>query len=156
MEFELKRRCHIRPTILSALGPYHTLTVLFLETHTRTSQWVTHRGSALACYSLNFGVPMNSKTSELPKGLVLGRGGNVHIRLTRFSPLGDVGCYNPHPLGARSLRRYTSGHGVAMIPNCHISTRGPPHPEPDFRRSTILSSLGPDHALVVFFFWELT
>ena len=30
-----------RSTILSALGPGHALTVLFLGTHTRTSQWVT-------------------------------------------------------------------------------------------------------------------
>ena len=68
-------------TILSPLGPDHALTVLFLGTHTRTSQWVTHHGIALARYSLNFGVSMNSEASELPKGLVLGRDGNVHIRL---------------------------------------------------------------------------
>ena len=37
-----------RSTILSALGTDHTLTVLFLGTHTsRTSQWVTHPGNAL-------------------------------------------------------------------------------------------------------------
>ena len=35
-------------TILSALGPSHALTVLFLGTHTRTSQWVTHPGM-LSC-----------------------------------------------------------------------------------------------------------
>ncbi|RXH96497.1 hypothetical protein DVH24_009001 [Malus domestica] len=47
--------CHIpartrlhHSTILSALGPDHTLTVLFLGIHTRTSQWVTHHGIALA------------------------------------------------------------------------------------------------------------
>ncbi|CAN6586417.1 unnamed protein product [Malus baccata var. baccata] len=49
--------CHIpaRPSphpgldsILSALGPDHALMVLFLGTHTRTSQWVTHPGIALA------------------------------------------------------------------------------------------------------------
>ncbi|RXI07666.1 hypothetical protein DVH24_005439 [Malus domestica] len=39
---------HHRSTILSALGPDHTLTILFLGTHTRTSQWVTHHGIALA------------------------------------------------------------------------------------------------------------
>ncbi|CAN6559427.1 unnamed protein product [Malus baccata var. baccata] len=44
--------------------------------------------------SLNFGVPMEPKASELPKGLVLGRDGNIHIRLTRSTPLGDVGSYN--------------------------------------------------------------
>ncbi|RXH78190.1 hypothetical protein DVH24_001708 [Malus domestica] len=31
-----------RSTILFALGPDHTLTVLFQGPHTRTSQWVTH------------------------------------------------------------------------------------------------------------------
>ncbi|KAB2601656.1 S ribonuclease [Pyrus ussuriensis x Pyrus communis] len=62
---------HHRSTILSALGPNHALTVLFLGTHTRTSQWVTHPGSALVRYSLNFGVPIEPETSELPKCLVL-------------------------------------------------------------------------------------
>ncbi|CAN6691947.1 unnamed protein product [Malus baccata var. baccata] len=76
-------------------GPNHALTILFLGTHTRTSQWVTHHGIALACYSLNFGVSMNSEANELPKCLVLGRDGNIHIRLTRSSPLGDVGFYIP-------------------------------------------------------------
>ncbi|RXH71305.1 hypothetical protein DVH24_018660 [Malus domestica] len=36
-----------RSMILSALGPDHALTVLFLGSHTRTSQWVTHPGNAL-------------------------------------------------------------------------------------------------------------
>ncbi|RXH67298.1 hypothetical protein DVH24_027418 [Malus domestica] len=76
-----RARLH-RSTLLSVLGPDHALTVLFLGTHTRTSQWVTHHGSALVRYSLNFRVPMNSKASELPKGFVLGRDENIHIRLT--------------------------------------------------------------------------
>ncbi|KAM2988363.1 hypothetical protein FF2_002458 [Malus domestica] len=42
--------------------------------------------------SLNFGVSMEPETSELTKGLVLGRDGNIHIRLTGSTPLGDVGC----------------------------------------------------------------
>ncbi|RXI01548.1 hypothetical protein DVH24_014897 [Malus domestica] len=33
--------------ILSVLGPDHALMVLFLRTHTITSQWVTHHGMAL-------------------------------------------------------------------------------------------------------------
>ncbi|KAB2605296.1 TMV resistance protein N-like [Pyrus ussuriensis x Pyrus communis] len=37
---------------------------------------------------------MNSEASELPKGLVLGRDGNIHIRLTESSSLDDVGSYN--------------------------------------------------------------
>ena len=78
-------------------------------------------GIALVRYSLNFGVPTEPEASELPKGLVLGRDGNIHIRIT---PLGDVGSHNPPPLGARRPRRHTSGQGLALIPNCHIPTRG--------------------------------
>ena len=36
---------------------------------------------------INFRVPTKPETSELPKGLVLGRDGNIHIRLTRSSPI---------------------------------------------------------------------
>ena len=36
---------------------------------------------------------MESEASELPKGLVLGRDENIHIRLTRSTPLDDVGSY---------------------------------------------------------------
>ncbi|RXI03037.1 hypothetical protein DVH24_003115 [Malus domestica] len=75
------------------LGPDHSLTVLFLGTHTRTSWWVTHHGIALARYSLNFEVPMEPKTSELPKCLVLGRDENIHIRLTGSTSLGDMECH---------------------------------------------------------------
>ena len=82
-----------RSTILSILGPDHTLTVLFLGTHTRTSRWVTHHGIAQASFSLNFGVPTEPEASELPKGLVLGRDENIHLRIT---PLGDVGCHNKY------------------------------------------------------------
>ncbi|RXH96416.1 hypothetical protein DVH24_008920, partial [Malus domestica] len=69
---------YYRSTILSALGPDHALT------------WVTHHRSALATFSLNFGVPTEPEASELPKDLVLGRDGNIHIRIT---PLGDTGSY---------------------------------------------------------------
>ncbi|RXI07031.1 hypothetical protein DVH24_026167 [Malus domestica] len=81
---------HHHSTILCSLGPDYALTVLFLGTHTKTSQSVIHNGSALVRYLLNFRVPMNSEASELPKGLMLGRDGNIHIRIT---PLGDVGSY---------------------------------------------------------------
>ncbi|RXH82342.1 hypothetical protein DVH24_036683 [Malus domestica] len=36
--------------------------------------------------SLNFGVPMKPETGELPKGLVLGRDENIHIRLIGSTP----------------------------------------------------------------------
>ncbi|RXI03597.1 hypothetical protein DVH24_004249 [Malus domestica] len=61
VDFSLGERCHIptralttfwarlhRSTILSVLGLDHSLTVLFLGTHTRTSQWVNHHGNVLA------------------------------------------------------------------------------------------------------------
>ncbi|RXH86387.1 hypothetical protein DVH24_017440 [Malus domestica] len=80
-----------RSTILSILEPDHALMVLFLRTHTRTSQWVTHLGIALAANSLNFGVPMETEVSELSKYLVLGRDENIHIRSRGSTSLGDVG-----------------------------------------------------------------
>ena len=99
--------------------------------------------------SLNFGVPTEPKASELPKGLVLGRDGNIHIRLTRSTSLGVVGSYNPPPLGARRPRRHTSGQGLSLIPNCHIRTRAPTITRTRLHHSTILSTLGPGHALTV-------
>ncbi|RXH99962.1 hypothetical protein DVH24_030453 [Malus domestica] len=57
----------------------------------QTSQWVTHHGIALVCYSLNFGVPMEPEANELPKGLMLGKDVNIHIRIT---PLCNVGSYS--------------------------------------------------------------
>ncbi|CAN6706610.1 unnamed protein product [Malus baccata var. baccata] len=111
---------HHRSTILSALGPDYALT------------WVTHHGSALARYSLNFGVPMEPEACELSKGLVLGRDGNINLRIT---PLGDVGCHNPPPLGARRPRRHTTAR-----------VRADHFPGPFHHRSSILSALGPDYA----------
>ena len=70
---------------------------------------------------------MEPEASELPKSLALGKDENIHIRIT---PLGDVGSHNPPPLGTRRPRRHIFGQGLALIPNCHILTRGPPHPEP--------------------------
>ncbi|RXH85140.1 hypothetical protein DVH24_041908 [Malus domestica] len=74
-----------RSTILSVLGPDHAFMVLFLGTHT---SWDCSRANPL-----NFGVPMEPEASELPKGLVLGRDVNIHIRIT---PLDDVGSYKPY------------------------------------------------------------
>ena len=78
--------------------------------------------------SLNFRVPTEPKASEFPKGIVLGRDGNIHVRLTGSTPLGYVGSYNPPPLGALRPRRHTSSHGLALIPNCHIPDQAPPYP----------------------------
>ncbi|RXH76685.1 hypothetical protein DVH24_019573, partial [Malus domestica] len=80
---------HHRSTILSTLGLPFPHDFVFGNSRA-TSQWVTHPGSALATFSLNFRVPTEPEASELPKGLVLGRDVNIHLRIT---PLGDVGCY---------------------------------------------------------------
>ncbi|CAN6566896.1 unnamed protein product [Malus baccata var. baccata] len=108
------------------LWAYHSLTVLFLGTHEQLLNGSPILG-VLWPLSLNFGVPTEPEASELPKGLVLGRDENIHLRIT---PLGDVGCYNPPPLGARRPRRHTSGQGLALIPNCHIPAWGRPLPGP--------------------------
>ena len=101
--------------------------------------------------SLNFGVATEPEASKLPKGIVLGRDGNIHARLTGSTPLGDVGSYNPPPLRARRPRRHTSGQGLALIPNCHIPAQAPTTSRARLRRNTILSALGPGHAHTVLF-----
>ena len=108
--------CHIpararlrRSTILSALSPDHALTILFLGTHVRTSQWVTHFGIALAPFSLNFRVPTEPEANER----------------------------------------------LALIPNCQIPTRVPPHPGLDStvaRYCLLWAPTTPSQ----FCFWELT
>ncbi|RXH81450.1 hypothetical protein DVH24_034871 [Malus domestica] len=80
---------HHRSTILSALGLPFPHGFVFGNSRA-TSYWVTHHGIALACYSLNFGVPMEPEANELPKDLVLARDENIHSRITL---LNDVGCY---------------------------------------------------------------
>ncbi|CAN6699474.1 unnamed protein product [Malus baccata var. baccata] len=162
-----------RSMILSALSPDHTI----------TNFPVGH--SSCECSRpnlLNFGVPMEPEASELPKGLVLGRDGNIHIRLKGSTSIGDVGCYSPPSLEARHPHRHTSGHGLALIPNCHISslveplsptrrhtfaqglalipnchisTRAPPHPRLDSavaRYCPLWAPATPSQ----FCFWELT
>ncbi|KAM2297342.1 hypothetical protein ACFX1S_036913 [Malus domestica] len=98
---------HHRGTILFALGLPFPHGFVFGNSRA-TSQWVTHHGSALASFSLNFGVRTELEASELLKGLVLGKDVNIHLRIT---PLGDVGSYNPPSLGVRRLRRHTSSQG---------------------------------------------
>ncbi|CAN6697547.1 unnamed protein product [Malus baccata var. baccata] len=128
-----------RPGEEHFLGPFHHCSVI-LSTLGLPFPYVGHPScNALATFSLNFGVPTELEASEFPKGLVLGRDENIHLMIT---PLGDVGCYNPPPLGARRPRRHTSGQGLALIP--FVTSRpwadhflGPLH-----YRSTILSSLG--------------
>ncbi|RXH88195.1 hypothetical protein DVH24_042266 [Malus domestica] len=68
--------------------------------------------------SLNFGVLMELEASELPKGPVLGRDENIHIRLAGSSPLSDVGSYNPPLLGARCPRRHTP---IMRLLSCELA-----------------------------------
>ncbi|CAN6547160.1 unnamed protein product [Malus baccata var. baccata] len=91
---------HHRSTILSALDPDYALT------------WVTHPGSALAPFSLNFGVPTEPEASELPKGLIVTSRpgadhflGPLHHRSTILSALGpDYALTPPSRLTSKFLR----------------------------------------------------
>ncbi|RXH77049.1 hypothetical protein DVH24_019937 [Malus domestica] len=160
-----------RSTILSALGPDHALTILFLGTYTRTSQWnflVGHPSwECSRVNSLNFGVPMEPEANELPKCLVLCKDGNIHIRITPLddrweytykaymihSP-GQCGMLQSTPLGARRPHRHTSGQGLGLIPNCHIPTRARPLPGLDSavaRNCPLWTPTTPSR----FCFWEL-
>ena len=109
---------HHRSMILSALGPDYTLTVLFLGTHTRTSSGSPHHGSALACYSLNFGVPTKPKASELPKGLVLGRDENIHIRIIPWV-MWDITIHH-----GSALAHYSLNFGVPTEPETSELPKG--------------------------------
>ncbi|RXH84071.1 hypothetical protein DVH24_026970 [Malus domestica] len=62
---------HHRSTILSTFGLPFPHGFVFGNSRA-TSQWVTHPGSALTSFLLNFGVPTEPEASELLKGLMLG------------------------------------------------------------------------------------
>ncbi|RXH71738.1 hypothetical protein DVH24_025239 [Malus domestica] len=71
-----------RSTILSVLGPRsHPHDFVYGNSHENFPvghpSWDCSRVN-----SLNFAVLMESEANELPKGLVRGRDGNIHIRLT--------------------------------------------------------------------------
>ncbi|RXH83385.1 hypothetical protein DVH24_005638, partial [Malus domestica] len=78
-----RARLH-RSTILSALDPDHALTVLFMGTHTRTSQWVTHSEIVLArtCFTLEF--QWNSKPMSSQKASILPNEGDQVIQAIAF------------------------------------------------------------------------
>ncbi|RXH94027.1 hypothetical protein DVH24_016094 [Malus domestica] len=61
---------HYCSTILSALGLSFPHGFIFWNSGA-TSQWVTHPGSALTSFSLNFRVLTEPEASELPKCLML-------------------------------------------------------------------------------------
>ncbi|RXH70948.1 hypothetical protein DVH24_015570 [Malus domestica] len=128
-----------RGTILSILGLDHALTNSHENFPVGHPLWDCSRVNLL-----NFGVPTKPEASELPKGLALGRDGNIHIRLTGSIPLADVGW-------ARRPHRQTSDQGLTLIPNCHILARALTTSRARLRHSTILFALGPDHALTVLF-----
>ncbi|RXH98754.1 hypothetical protein DVH24_011079 [Malus domestica] len=111
-----------------------------------TSQWVTHYGSALAPFSLNFEVPTEPKASEIPKCLMLGKDENIHLRITS---LGDVGCYNPPPLKGPTF------YFLKVVNECHI----PAQAQPFLRLDSVIARYCPLWAPTTpsrFCFWELT
>ncbi|CAN6705775.1 unnamed protein product [Malus baccata var. baccata] len=99
---------HHHSTILSALGPNHALT------------WVTHHGSALAPFSLNFGVPMEPEANELPKGLAL-------IPIVTSRPGVD---HFPGPLHHRSTILSALGPNYALTPPSRLTSEFRRNPKP--------------------------
>ncbi|RXH81326.1 hypothetical protein DVH24_027510, partial [Malus domestica] len=78
--------------------------------------------------SLNFGVLMESETNELPKGLVLGRDGNIHIRLRGSTPLGNE-CSHANSLNfgvpmEPEANELLKGLVLGRDGNIHIRLRG--------------------------------
>ncbi|RXH92106.1 hypothetical protein DVH24_021129, partial [Malus domestica] len=82
--------------ILSGFGPSHALTVLFLETQTRTSQWVIHPRISLTRTHLTSEFQWNPKPMSSQKAscyrswactykahhpLPIGRCGMLHLRI---------------------------------------------------------------------------
>ena len=98
-------------------------------------------GIALVRTRLTSEFLQNPKPVSLPKGL--GRDERIHIRLTWSTPLGDVGSYNPPPLGARRPRWHTSYQGLVLIPNCHIPARALTISRARLHHSMIFFRFGP-------------
>ncbi|KAM1825063.1 hypothetical protein ACFX13_024596 [Malus domestica] len=65
LRYTISQACSTTVARYCPFWAYHSLTVLFLGTHERTSQWITHPGSALASFSLNFGVYTEPEASDL-------------------------------------------------------------------------------------------
>ncbi|RXH92682.1 hypothetical protein DVH24_033578 [Malus domestica] len=102
-----------RSMILSALGPNHALTNFLVG----YPSWDCSRIN-----SLNFGVPMEPEASELPKGLVLGRDENVHIKLRGSTSLDDNFSVG-HPSWECS-RTNSLKFGVPMEPEANELPKG--------------------------------
>ncbi|RXH85982.1 hypothetical protein DVH24_017035 [Malus domestica] len=108
-----------RSTILSALGPDHALTILFLGTHTRTSLWVTHLGITLGQTRLTSKFlwnpkPMSSQKASRPRphtsgprcdNLVLEPIPSRKCADEDIGPLREVDCNIPHRPGKWILTR---------------------------------------------------
>ncbi|RXH91140.1 hypothetical protein DVH24_020163 [Malus domestica] len=107
-----RARLH-RSTILSALGPNHGLTVLFLGTHTRTSQWVTHHGIALTRTRLTSEFLRNPKPVSSQKVSIhsLGRCG-----ISQSTPLRG-------PTSSSAHFRPTNFEPIILMSHCTASTR---------------------------------
>ncbi|CAN6716001.1 unnamed protein product [Malus baccata var. baccata] len=111
---------HHCSTILSTLGLPFPHGFVFGKSRA-TSQWVTHPGSALAFFSLNFRVPTELGASDLPKSLVLGRDGNIHLRITL---LGDWVTHPGSALASFSLNFEVPTKPEANeLPKCLVLSR---------------------------------
>ena len=64
---------------------------------------------------------------------------------------GRCGILQSTPLGARRLRRHTSGQRLALKPNCHIPTQAPPQPGLDSAVARYCPLWAPGQALTVLF-----
>ena len=64
---------------------------------------------------LNFGVPMESETSEFPKDLVLYGGGHVHIRHINPLPVGRCGMLQSIPLRGPTSSSTHSHHKAEWL-----------------------------------------
>jgi len=70
-------------------------------------------------------------------------------RSTILSPLGLDHTFTVLFLGTHM--KTSQGWGLVLIPNCHILAWAPTTSQAQLHHSTILSTLGPDHALTVLF-----
>ncbi|RXH80688.1 hypothetical protein DVH24_004602 [Malus domestica] len=115
---------HHCSTILSTLSlpfPYSFVFGKSRATSQWVTQWVTHPGSVLAFFSLNFRVTMEPGASELLKGLVLGRDGNIHLRITL---LGDWVTHLGSALASFSLNfEVLTKPEANELPKCLVLSR---------------------------------
>ncbi|KAM1317521.1 hypothetical protein ACFX13_002878 [Malus domestica] len=93
---------------------------------------------------------MDPEANELPKGLVLGRDGNIHIRLTGSTPLDDWDL-TIHPLKGPTSSLAHFQPGIGSDTKLSLPNQGSTTSRARLHCSTTLSALSADHALMVLF-----